>query len=116
MGSNGLTLTGDSLLWIWQDRVDGIHGENIEAEMMLRRSTPYECYLFSSNDWAVFTRQAMYTIKQLPMRHFLIAIIYTSITQLDDYYPLSCQNTSYKKMMERVEKALTPQIMLRYLI
>jgi hypothetical protein len=40
LGCNCLTLTSDSLLWVGNERVDGIHGENIVAEMLLRRSTP----------------------------------------------------------------------------
>jgi hypothetical protein len=84
--------------------------------MLLRRTNQKECYLFSNNEWAVFTRNAFYTIRQLPIRHFLIAIIFVNITQLDDYEPLSCQNTSYKMMMERIELSLTAQGLLKHLI
>jgi hypothetical protein len=46
----------------------------------------------------------------------LVAAFYASITQMDDYEPLSCQNTAYHKMMERLELALSPQTLLRHLI
>jgi hypothetical protein len=38
LGFNNLALTNESLLWIGAGRVEGIHTENLVAEILLRRS------------------------------------------------------------------------------